>query len=197
MKRRDVLLVLGKTGSGKSHLVKDIVSRLGKVIVFDPREEYHLGVVFTDANELIDFVLDHWNAHAFVYVCRFGPIGEYRRAAELAFILGDCTVVMEEAELFLSSYDRDSTDPLNIIISQGRHKSVSVIAISRRPTEIPVRLRSDVDQTITFEMREPGCVDYLLEWGFDLEELEALTKERHNYAIVGSSSIGPRPFGDS
>lgn len=174
MKRRKVLLVLGKTGSGKSYYVKSLLEGISRLIIFDPRHEYTGGMVFEDFYTFRDYVADHIEEEEFRYICRFMDDEEYNYAAELVWIIGDCTLVLEESELFLSSFDRDPKLPINFLVSQGRHHSVGIIAISRRPSELSIKLRSVVDVWVSFNQTEPKDLSYCEYMGLNVERIPIL-----------------------
>jgi hypothetical protein len=185
VKRRSVLLVLGSTGSGKSYYVKSLLESIGKLFIFDPRHEYTGGIVFEDFQELCDYAYEHIEDESFRYICRFVKPEDYENAARLIWILRDGTLLLEESELFLSSFDRDAEHPINFLVSQGRHRSISIIAISRRPSELSIKLRAVVDCVVSFKQTEPNDLRYCQIWGFDIEKLPTL--QRGEYESIGEN----------
>lgn len=178
-----MVLIFGKTGSGKSYLAKRILEPETRLIVFDPKEEYS-GLVVETFGEFLYYFEDEPREN-FRIVCRFRDAEDYDRAATACFALKNLTLVLEECELFLSSYDLNSTLPINQIISHGRHDRISVVAIGRRPSEIPVRIRAQCTSIVTFKQTEPRDLQFLQSWGFDIEEVERLVFEEHKYLVEG------------
>lgn len=181
LKDRKVWLIFGKTGGGKSWLAKKIIERYKRVIVFDPREEYS-GYVVQDFADFIDYIK---NRDTFTVVCRYRDPEDFDYTAKACEILQEVLLVLEECEVFISSYDTDVTLPVNALISFGRHSAVSILAISRRPTEVSVKLRAQTDGVITFKQTEPAIIKYLEQWGFSPEEIEALDASKYEYALEG------------
>lgn len=187
MKQRKVLLVLGTTGYGKSFFVKKQIENVSRCVIFDPRCEYSGGLVFFSFQELAVYAYAHLSDSEYRYILRFNGedwMREYENAARLVWIMEDTTLVLEESELFLSSFEKDPYNPINFLISQGRHHSISIIAISRRPSELSIKLRSVMDTVISFRQTEPRDLAYCTAYGFDAEKLPQL--ERGHYEIVGS-----------
>jgi DNA helicase HerA-like ATPase len=186
-KKRQVILIFGKTGSGKSYLTKQLLSQFNRVIVFDPKEEYSGFTVHSFAEFVVYFEMEPQGRGDFMIVCRFRDMEDYQRAATACFTLEDLVLVLEECELFLSSYDQDSDEPINKIISTGRHARLSVIALGRRPSEIPIRIRAQCSTIVTFKQTERADLYQLASWGFDAEEVRELSFDGHEYLIEGDN----------
>jgi len=184
--QRRVILILGKTGSGKSTLAKKIIATYDRVVVFDPLSEYHGGLVVEDFSDLVRY-FETQSPDSFFLVCRFrgSTLDEteqiYDYAARACDEIGNLLLVIEEAEMFLNS--RNETSYINNLISFGRHKHISILAIGRRPVEIAIRLRAQFTSIFSFRQTEPRDLQYLEAWDFDAGELMNL--EAFQFATVG------------
>lgn len=184
--QRKVILILGKVGSGKSTLAKRIIRGYSRVIVFDTLEEYHNGIVLHSFDEFLRFFREE-TPQDFFCVLRFrgyskdDTLRQYEYAARCVEVIGNCLLVLEECERFINSYDQDGS--LNDLISFGRHQQVSILAIGRRPTEIPIDMRAAFTSVISFRQTEPNDLRYLESWEFDSQVLYNLPQ--FQYAIAG------------
>jgi len=186
--QRRVILILGKTGSGKSTLAKKIIATHDRVVVFDPLSEYHGGLVLESFNDLVRY-FETQAPDSFFLVCRFrgATLDEteqiYDYAARACDEIGNLLVVIEEAEMFLNS--RNEISYINNLISFGRHRGISILAIGRRPVEIAIRIRAQFTSIFSFRQTEPRDLQYLEAWGFSSQELQSL--DAFQFATVGEA----------
>ncbi len=187
-KKRDVVWLTGKTGSGKSVMLRRILERSTRFIVLDTMKEYYpfpalyvhsfqeLGK-YLAANGSGPFrvVLDLPNA--------LDPIeypagsGEFVSSCELLCRivyegLTGAAVVIEE----LGKYEtRRATAPwLYNIICLGRHKALSVYATSQRPAQIHPDFKAQVTRLICFKQHLQNDLDGLEYCIGDKKEAETL-----------------------
>ena len=174
--RDNVVLILGKRGSGKSTLAKRVLSRYPRVIVFDPLSEYRNGLIVQSMPAFFEFF--ERERERFQLVCRFEAVDtdamlrEYEYAARACWELQNLLLVLEECEQFITSNDRQSF--INYLISFGRHRHVSLLAIGRRPAEIPIRFRANFTTVAAFNTTEPNDLRILEAYGLDTERVQAL-----------------------
>ena len=179
MIQREVIIIFGRTGEGKTTLAKEIMQHFSRVVVFDTAREYH-GEVITDFDDFVYFFEQPHSAEYFL-ICRFPSSVSYQYAAKLLFATEhDVLVVLEEADHYLGSVSfSDPTDPITVLVTQGRHAKIHLLAITQRPHLIAITLRAMCTRKITFCQDEPADLDYLEAWGFDAEEVRALPKFKH------------------
>ncbi|MFA6152992.1 MAG: hypothetical protein WC716_16840 [Chitinophagaceae bacterium] len=180
-----VIFILGKRGSGKSTLAKRVLSRFSRVIVFDPLKEYREGIIIRSIDALFAFAKNP--PETFTLVLRFQNVDaelvalEYETAAKVAHALGDLLLVLEECEMFINSNNQSSF--INYLISYGRHENINMLAIGRRPREIPIRFRANFTTIAVFRTTEPPDLNHLEVYGFDPEEIATLPE--YEYALIG------------
>lgn len=193
MQQRKVFLIWGKVGSGKTTLGKKILARFPRVVIFDTLHEYHGTIVktFPDFLDLAQAMHDK----PFTIICRYMSNLEYEYTAKAIRELGNCLVVLEEVEAYLSSYEKDTDNPINWLISFGRHVNVSILGIGRTVTEIPKKLRAQFTSITTFVQTEPSDLAYLELQGFDPEEVSTLDK--FAYITVGEPLGGEQQTNDN
>lgn len=185
-----MILLLGKTGSGKSTLAKKLLDRFPRRVAFDPLCEYRQGVIYTDLETFAEHIKPFAdNDRSCEFVCRFQADtlerteAMYHTAARILWEVKNVCLLLEEAEQYLSSYDGDN--PINYLISFGRHRRISLIGIGRRPVELSIKLRAQCTTVVSFSQNEPRDIAYLSQWGFDAEEL--LKLEGHNFVYIGEN----------
>lgn len=177
--QRRVIVIFGQTGSGKTTLAKKIIERHRRVVIFDSQEEYE-GFTVSSFDEFRDYLTDMYRED-FTIVCRYRHEIDYQLTSEALPFIGNVLLVLEEAELYLTSWDRSNY--LFPLISFGRHQRISLLAIGRRPSEIAAKLRSQCTSIFTFVQKEPRDLDFLAGWDFDPDAVRTLP--RFEFATVG------------
>ncbi len=157
--QREVLLVLGKTGSGKTTWTRKFIQTQTRVIILDAGFGDYPVRECENLAELIDTVstLDNGGA-GFFRVCYTPRIGESGVVMDLARIIGNCWIVLEEADRLEDARHNPEYDE---IISRGRHYGVSILAVSLYPFKLPADLRRQATRVICYRMHEPRDLDYL------------------------------------
>lgn len=160
-KSRNVTLIFGKTGSGKSFHAKKLIKNFNRVVIIDALYEYENGIIFTSFDDLINYTIDFLPPR-FTFICRFQSNEEIEFLFKMCYQLGNLLLVVEEAEIYISPYSK-SSEFLNLV-RYGRHRSISILGIARRTAELSIDLRAMVDKIISFKQTEI----------YDLKKMEAL-----------------------
>lgn len=171
--QRDVVLVLGKTGSGKTTWAKNFIRGLSRVIILDAGFGDYEAEECPDLHTLIEKVEKASNNGRGFFRYSYTPrANESAFIFDLARLVGPCWVVIEEADRlgdarFMPEYDE--------VISRGRHYGVSLLAISLYPYKLPSDLRRQATRLISFRQHEPRDIDYLYDViGEDVSRLPEL-----------------------
>lgn len=183
-KHRRIILVVGKTGCGKSHLVKSLLPLAKRLVILDIQGEYpdpqyplHDVTIFDDFDDFKTFMLKNLDMQRFTAVCRFDYIEDYEAAIEVAYHAENLTVVVEEAHNFGNAHKM--TPVFERIVRLGRHHSITVIAISQRLMDLNTLVRSNADAIVCFALSMPADVKYLeqVPWiGEQAQEVARLEK---------------------
>ena len=171
--QREVILVLGKTGSGKTTWTRRFSETLTRVVVLDAGFQDYQGLAYGDLTSLIDGAakLDAGGS-GFFRVTYTPRSGEAPVVMDLARVLGNCYLVIEEADRF---DDPKVCPEYDEIISRGRHYGVSILGVSLYPFKLPADLRRQATRIICFRMHEPRDLDYLYDIiGEDISKLPNL-----------------------
>jgi hypothetical protein len=183
---RKVILVLGKTGTGKSSFAKELLTRSPRTISLDPLLEYG-GTPFDNSLDMIETAKE--NSTSFHYSLQTVNEHHFTAVCKLCWILGNVLFVVEEADLYLEGKNRY----FNSLIDQGRHRNVHILCIVRRTPEINKNFRAQQTSLITFFQDEPIDLEHLRLWGFDETKVKNLIprkypeplKESVHYAYIG------------
>ena len=155
--KRNVTIILGKTGYGKTLMAKLLTLGNKRLMVYDPAMEWPK-TVFLNAQELKRFWVDLSRAREKNYIKRFrvGVIDHEltEGLGSLSYIEGNNTLVLEECHMLFPRgklLPKWATDQ----IFYGRHRAVNLMFLSQRASSIPIDLRSQANRVITFNQHEP------------------------------------------
>lgn len=161
LQRADNTLVLGSTGSGKTHLVNSLVQCCERVIMFDTTgHDYSDGVVFDDLMSFKKFWEKVYRLPRFRLIYRpLNEVEEFQEICRLAYLCGNLTLVAEELDIFC----RSSGTPVEVktILKRGRHRDIRFIGVSQRPKGIDRDVTSQAKTICIFHLHEPDDIDYL------------------------------------
>lgn len=160
---RKIILIFGRTGSGKSYLTKRLIKKIDRVCIIDVLFEYDNGLIFYTLSDFLDY-LEKKTEKKFCYIFRFTSDFEIELLFDLLYTLSNLTLVVEEAEIYISSYSKKSN--FLKLVRYGRHKSISIIAVARRVTELSNDLRAQANKIISFKQILKNDLDYLKTLGF-------------------------------
>lgn len=160
-KHREIILIYGKTGSGKSELAKRLIKPYNRIVIIDVMNEYE-GTIVETFDDFIDYIIDREN---FVVCVRFTDDEDYEFLFRTIFEVSNILLVLEEAELYISPSER--RNEFLKLVKYGRHRDISIIGIARRISELSPQLRSQVDKIYTFKQTEPKDLKVLKELGFN------------------------------
>lgn len=167
LKQRKIALVVGKTGYGKSRLVKKAIRRIDRLVIFDVMDEYDVleDIQRIDSVQGFIDVLKEAGKQGSIFVRVVLKEQElYERCFAACNIVGNMTIVIEEISNFSSSHSLSPT--LEQLVRFGRHVDISLIGISQRFADIGLLLRNNFDVLITFNLSAPNDIKYLAEIPF-------------------------------
>lgn len=158
--KREVIIILGKTGCGKSWWAKHAVKESERLAVFDPlgSPEYRVQWIAPDD---IDGMEDAYRQREF----RMGIVDPegLESLGSFAYAYGPVTLVLEE---FSTIQDKGQRPPewLRRLIFLGRHKAVNLVAVAQRAVSIPIELRSQASRIVSFAQHEADDLGWLEEF---------------------------------
>lgn len=184
-KEHYIVGVMGRTGSGKSYLVKNMLSRINRYIVIDPLHEYQ-GTVFNSWKDVVHF-LDDYRDSNFRVVYRPPEGTEEEDTAKMFEVLNavnSFTAVIEEADYHCSPHFINPE--FARLMKYGRHGDRSLIWVSRNPAEVNRQLTRLSHAIMTFKQVEPIDLRYLSHFSFSKD---VQTLEKYEWAYNGDAQI--------
>lgn len=168
--QRNVDLIFGPTGSGKTYLADTVIKEYPRVLIADAAFGEFDSMEFTDPVALLDHlakigafpegrVSRGGKPSSVPFRVSYTPLPNERDwFFELALELGTCLLVLEEADRFTDTleYPRYSET-----IIRGRHDGVSILAMGLRPSFLPKDLRTDVTRIYCFGLTDDDDLQYI------------------------------------
>ena len=179
---KKVILIIGKRGSGKSYLAKQMIRDHRRLLVYDIMSEYTEGVVFGSEkhSEFCTFwLMVHKRDFRLIYR-PVQPKPEIEEIAKAVFALGDMTFVVEEIDSICTSYDLP--EPFSWLIARGRHRNITLIGVTPAPFGIHRDLTRQAKDIYVFSTNEPRDRIYLR--GLLGQEIDSLLDALEPYQYV-------------
>lgn len=162
---------------GKTTLAKELTSSETRLVIFDHMNlEYSKGLIFGSLDDWLGY-RERSQATKFRDILRFEDDDEVSAALAFVWEHGNCTLLCEEVDTLCNPSWID--EHLQKIVKYGRHRNISLVAISRRLPEVSRMLSSQANCIITFAQAEGIDLGALKTRGFDLSEIAKL--EPHQY----------------
>lgn len=182
----ELMCVSGLRGSGKTHLVEEIINT--RLIpnnldyyIYDLNDEYR---AFPPKN---------------VYVPKTTGDEEFETVAKRIWETGEVVFDVDEAENFIN-VRKPLTESMTAIVRRGRHRRIGSIAITRRIAEFSKEFFSLSDWVVLFKMFSPNDIRYIGEF-LSKEDADRLsTLKPYHYLVYHEGKVeeyGPeRPWWD-
>lgn len=172
-KKRKIILIFGKTGSGKTTFVKRLVKKLNRVIIIDKMFEYEDGIIFYKFEDLLNYFLLN-KPSSFKFICRFENDIDIENLFIFCWYVKNLVLVVEEAEMYISPFVKQSN--FLRLVRYGRHRGISIIAVARRVIEVSNDIKANSDKIVTFQQILEKDLEYLEKFGFNKEKVKNLKK---------------------
>lgn len=186
-KQREITVIFGRTGSGKTTKVKELIKDIDRLIIIDTLNEYNEGLIFYNIKDFAQYFLDNPNQKTFKIICRFHNQDlqkdneeTFNTLFDLVFHISNLTLVIEEAEIYISPNARKTI--FNNLVKYGRHKNISLIAVARRVTELSNELKAQMNYCYSSNQILSKDISYLKDLGFTkIDKLEKYEFELIEY----------------
>lgn len=147
---------MGKKGTGKTTLVKNLIYKLygeqvERVLVYDSMLEYDFQPLksFKNFSGIKRITPNIFNADDNTV---------FEKVTQLVYEMGNLLYVVDEVDLFCSA----NYTPLSLqkIFRYGRHFKIDMIIVTRRPAAIPRHLTAMIDEFYLFKSHEARDLKY-------------------------------------
>ena len=152
---REITLVFGKTGMGKSNWIKVLLSELKRVIILDPLGEYP-GDEFEDTEDLFDNISGKEE-----FLVKSSDVLELGTLSEISLAMKNTHLIVEEAQRCLPASNSPLPEGFKKLIFQGRHTGNSLIVAAQRPSIVNIAARSQWTRIISFNLTETADVTWI------------------------------------
>ncbi len=201
------IFVSGRTGTGKSHLVKRAIADCPRLFVYltKPEDHDYPGLYFNGADEQNRQLMLWWWRWCAEHGRRFRIVYrpkdkfdflEFDQICGIAYSLGYMTVVAEEIGTYVSSSIFKKAgygQRFKALITNGRTRGMNVWLLNQRPSGVPVELKSEARLAYIFHSNEPCDVEYI-EHKFGVAAANALaTLKEHEHVYwkeTGEVTVG-------
>lgn len=155
---REIIIVLGKTGYGKSRWTWQYIAGKPRVFCYDPLHDAP-NMEWRDAPGLVD-AYDEQQFHGEGFRYATADFGALDCIGHMAYLVGNCVLVVEEASLIYRKGQPISGWSQNIVFL-GRHRNVSLLVTAQRAASIPIEMRSQASRIVTFAQTEGDDIGWL------------------------------------
>ena len=158
---RDLIWIVGKKMSGKSHLLKKMLNIIPNYVVWDNNWEHsEKGKVTHDLNKFKRLIKR--KKKRVIYQPRDKGVEHFDKWCKEINKLHNCFIVVEEIERYGTSHF--APDSLRELIDIGRFRYLGQIFTSRRPKRIWGDIPYNADHIFVFRMTRPQELIYMAEW---------------------------------
>lgn len=156
---REIVLVMGMTGWGKSWWTK-LYSRLfPRKLIYDPSATFPVDT-YRPIDDIVD---DLFDSEKKIDSFNWGFIGQddVPQAASALFVVENNMLIVEECATVFEKGLARLPEWGKRHCFYGRHRSCSIVLIAQRPTYIPIDFRSQANRVITFCQHEDADMGWL------------------------------------
>jgi len=172
---REVILVYGKTGMGKSRWTKRYLRSKKRVMICDGMDE-HEGEKFEDLSDMLDYcsqyptfrVRSEWWHDAPMMASIAMAVNDKKRFKEGKH--PELVLAVEESQRALPSGAKPLPESIENALYRGRHHHVTLLLISQRPSTVHIGARSQWTRMIVFYQTEGADLNWLSQQTGESEE---------------------------
>lgn len=174
-----IIIIMAKKGCGKSTRANNLILERAsekRVLVYDTLNEYDFRLFDTKTFPTlkkgvrkVSPINSHDEQQFFASIC------------EYVYTLGDTVLVVDEIDMYCSA--NTQVEYLTKICRYGRHKEIDLIAITRRPHDLPRGVTAMADELHISKIQEPRDITYLRSYDSDIEtKLKNIKTHKLGYA---------------
>lgn len=180
-KQTDKILILGRSGCGKSFLGKKIQQAFPRLVIFDITDEYPADQnTIRTFDEFTNFARHAGSLPRFKKVVKFSDElnqeqlqATFDAMLKILFTIGDMTIVIEEIQEYCSTHKLP--EYLWKSMTRGRHRNLGFIITTQRPGQLHKTVLSQSTHVITGNLIDKNDVTTVATFlGRDSKEVSSL-----------------------
>jgi hypothetical protein len=171
-----LVLIFGKTRSGKTYLTKEKFIPDNNFIIYDVNNEYE-DVTDLDLIDNVEDFEDSIDNLDLPIRCDFETDEEIDQSFEILKKIKNCTIIIDEFHQFVSKYDKKKK--IFPLVRKQFHKGLNFVCISQRISDIHTSIFSQAHIIITFKQTELRDLDILEKYGFNPEAVKNLGEYKY------------------
>ncbi|MFH1972956.1 MAG: hypothetical protein ABIJ18_05785 [archaeon] len=149
LKSNSRVLICGKTGSGKTYLVKTLVPKYPRVLFFDPKcENSDIKGFKTSSLREVKYQMNQ-KKFTIIYQPENFDRDLWNQLCGLVFSSGNMTLIMDETERLVTPRVESNHEK---IIRMGRSRGIGVIHLVQRPTYLDNYILSEAEFYFVFQL---------------------------------------------
>lgn len=164
---RDVIIILGKTGYGKSTWLHKYCVGVPRRFCFDPFRKFP--AEYLTGEQILERHDSGWFRNTASYSIGTHYLPDLSLIGSIAYLTGHCAFIIEECGFAFAKGERID-DWLAEAIFLGRHQSLTLIFTAQRAVSIPIELRSQASRFVSFRQTERRDVEWCREYLDDVNE---------------------------
>lgn len=162
LKHRDIIIVLGKTGQGKSVWTRKYIETKKRLFAFDPIQDINCQYI-AESQLLEMYDGGFFDSGKSFRVGMFHP--DYLPLlGSISFLSGECCLAIEEAAMAFPAGNYVIDSWLREAVFLGRHRALSLVVTAQRAVSIPIILRSQATRIVSFAQQEGSDIRWLYEY---------------------------------
>ena len=170
---REIVLVMGMTGWGKSWWSKLYSQKHDRKLVYDPSVSFPVDE-YLPIEDIVGNILEE-DRKSKKFNFGFVDPDDIPQAAGALFVLGENLLIIEECATVFEKGLARLPEWGKRHCFYGRHQSCSIVLIAQRPTYMPIDFRSQANRVITFCQHEGADTDWLQDF-FGKERMQRMSQ---------------------
>lgn len=159
----DRVAIIGRSGTGKSVLLRALMSRYSTAVLLDPKRTADFGG-WAHVEGAQDFARD-WPRHHPRAIARPALLEDERRWADAVcrriYWAGRCAAGLDEMPAGVT--EARPLTWLDVLLKRGRELEITTYVASQRPRRIPMDVIAQAEHVFAFDLNVPADVAYMAE----------------------------------
>ncbi len=182
-----VKAVVGLRRYGKSSHVVRLIEGTRRVVFFDTlNDDYNEGIICREWPVFQKLWLASYRGPFRITYKPTDPLEHFAEFCNMAYACGDCTIVIDEVQLYFRG--ASCCSEFTKLITAGGHAQVEMIGVTQMPKRLGEVLRSQAHEWHIFALREEGHVKYVVDRcpGIEVSVVKTLPKYEYLHFVDGA-----------